>query len=103
MSKLYINTNSIKTHFNPLIDDSITLLNNAIKIANELDIPSGFSYKTYLNSLKPTLEEYKKGCVLIKDFVANSIIDYNSLSNDIISLFDKLEINIVKERNQIIK
>ncbi len=101
--KVLINSEGLKKHFNPLINSSIELLNNAITTCEGIEIPIGFSYKTYLNSLIDTLKENKSNCVIIKDFVANSIVDFNYSTSEITDLFSNMDIIKIKERNIIIK
>lgn len=101
--KVLINSEGLKRHFNPLIDSSIELINNSITTCESLEIPTGFSYKTYLNSLANTLQENKNSLVTIRDFVANSIVDFNYSTNEITDLFSKMDIVKIKDRNTIIK
>lgn len=101
--KVLVNSEGLKKHFNPLINTSIELLNNAITTCEGLEIPIGFSYKSYLNSLIGTLKENKNNCVVIRDFVANSIVDFNYSANEITDLFNNMDIMKIKSRDNIIK
>ncbi len=103
MSKLLINTNGLKSYFMPVIDDGIDELISAINIAEGLDIPSGFSYRTYLNALPEAIRKVKGNCVLIKDYVNTSIVEMNNTSLEVCDLFDKIDATVIKERIQIIK
>lgn len=101
--KVLINSEGLKNHFNPLINDSIEKLNTAITTCEGLEIPVGFSYKSYLNSLAETLKENRNNCVIIRDFVANSIVDFNYSTNEITDLFNNMDIIKIKDRTSIIK
>lgn len=101
--KVLINSEGLKRFFNPVINTSIESLTNAITTCESLEIPVGFSYKSYLNSLVETLKENKDNCVVIRNFVANSIVDFNYSASEITDLFNNMDIIKIKDRNNIIK
>lgn len=103
MSKLLINTSGLKNHFNPVINDSIEDLVNAINLAESLDIPSGFSYHTYLKTLPEAIRKNKNNCVVVKEFVTNSIVSLNNTSLEVCDLFNKIGTIVIKDRTSIIK
>ncbi len=103
MSKLLINTNRLKNQFMPCLNDSINELISAEALARSLDIPNDFSYYTYLSTLNETIGHIKSDCVMIKDFVTNSIIHINNTSLEVCDLFDKIVSTPIKEREQKIK
>ena len=103
MSKLLINSNNLKNLFLPTINDGIDDLVSAINAAESLDIPAGFSYRTYLRNLPESIRKCKSLCVVVRDFVTTSIVELNNISLETCELFNKIEPIVIKERTSIIK
>lgn len=103
MSKLLVNTNGLTNYVLPKVNDSIDELISAISLAESLDIPYGFNYRTYLNNLSSSIRREKNNCIVVKDFVATSISSFNNNTSDINDMFSRIDNFTIKERNSIIK
>ncbi len=103
MTRLYINTNSLRSVFNSAIDDSIAELDDVISKVSNLDIPAGFSYRSYLRNLPESLRQCQAKCKVVKDFVANSITDFTNTSLEVCDLYNNIETVPIVERTPLIK
>ena len=103
MSRLLINTTSLKNQFTPVLNDVIDDLISACNIAENLDVPAGFSYHTYLKTLSDTIRKGKNNCVVVRNFINNSVVKFNSTSLELCDLFNDIKTVTIKNRNTIVK
>ena len=102
MTKILVNNNGINTYVIPTIDDGIDELVKAITNSENLDVPYGFSHKTYLKNLANAIREQKNECIRIKDKLRTNVGYFNTASADIVSNLNNIEDVPIKKRNSII-
>lgn len=82
MSKLYINYKSLNNNFIPNINKTIYDYNQLINLINELDIPTSFSYKSFIKNLAKEVNVQRDNILKIKNYVITNINTYQSIIND---------------------
>lgn len=82
MSKLYINYKSLNNNFMPNINKTIYDYNQLINLLNELDIPTSFSYKSFIKNLAKEVNVQRDNILKIKNYVITNINTYQSIIND---------------------
>ena len=102
-NRVIIDTINLKTYALPPADNTLDELQRAINIAESLDIPNGFSYRTYLNGLASSIKSERDTLKLVKDFINISIINYNGLTTTTIDNLKVIPVIDIKRRNIVIK
>jgi len=82
MSKLYINYKSLNNNFMPNINKTIYDYNQLINLLNELDIPTSFSYKSFIKNLAKEVNVQRDNILKIKNYVITNINTYQSIIDD---------------------
>ena len=81
MSNLVFKENQINNYVLPYLNDSINYLNSAYNKFNQLDIPSDFIQKEYLNNVKNRINDLKNNVSKFKQNVVNSAIKIKNIEN----------------------
>lgn len=101
MSKLYYPSEGIYKYCRNDIEAGSNNLNNAYNNCN-LDVPSDFSYKNYLDSLDSTIKSYCNELNNISSKLERTNSNYDNLESDLSSKAQKMVSVKIKDRERMI-
>ena len=103
MMKLVYPEEGIYTYCKADSNTSYNSLKNAVSYTNNFEIPSDFTYNSYLYNLGSTLYKYQNEISSL-DAVLNTIdSDYESLAERLSTEANKLSVTKIKTRDRMIK
>ena len=101
-NQLLINTENLKSYTLPSIDKLSEEIQYALDVADYLDVPYGFSYRTYLNGLATTINTNKNNVKYVRDFVTKSIISFNGINTSAHDFVKAISVYDIKAREPLL-
>jgi len=89
MSKLDIDIDTLKNEYLYKLDSGLNNLNNINNLLERLDKPKSFSYNSYIKNLPSELDNIKKECLDIRNYIIKSCDNYVNTSNEIDEIIKK--------------
>ena len=100
-NSILIDTINLKTYAITPLDECLNEITDALAMAESLDIPNGFSYRTYLKNLASTIKDNKSSLKLVHDFIDSSIVSYNGIVSTTLDSIKAIPIIDLKKRESI--
>lgn len=101
MTKFNYPAEGIKTNIDHYLGQAKKNTNDAVNDCS-LDIPYGFAYKSHLSNLYDTLVEMKEEMDVIDRLIKRADDDYKTMSSDIQSNLQNIDLIKIKERDRMI-
>lgn len=103
MTKVYLDSQALKSYVSPKLEDGVYKLQKAYEIAKYLSIPGDFRYYRYLSNLKYELENFKRITESVNSWIDKSITSYEQDRIKMIEECNKIESQAIEERMNIVK